>query len=83
MKISEYFLIKARMEQAQMILSDKKAAEMKAQHCQDIIDGKKCVYVAKRDSRRFPTPEEVEEARGLLASYNQQIKVLDIQFAEV
>jgi hypothetical protein len=83
MEMSEYKNLTDRLERADIILSDKYELSLRADICQKIIKGKKCVYVSSKDLRRCPTSEEVEQARLNLALHSEKIKALDAQFAEL
>ena len=83
MEMSEYKKLTDRLEKADIILSDKHELELRSDICKNIIAGKKSVYVRSKDSRRFPTPEEVKQAHLDLALYSEKMKVLDAQFAEL
>lgn len=83
MEMSEYKKLTDRLEKADIILSDKYELELRSDICKNIIAGKKSVYVQSKDSRRFPTSEEVKQARSNLALYSEKMRALDAQFAEL
>lgn len=83
MEMSEYKKLTDRLEKADVILSDKYELSLRADICNKIIKGEKCVYVSSKDSRRFPTSEEVKQARSNLALYSEKMRALDAQFAEL
>ena len=83
MKKAEYEMLTDRLEKADMILSERYELSLRVGICKRIIKGQKCIYVSLKDSRRFPTSEEINQARLDLASYSDKIKVLDCQFAEL
>ena len=83
MKMSEYEVLKTRIEKADRIMSDKYELEIWIKYFKRVINGEKCVYIKEKDSRRKPTPEEIEKARIDLKSYTQKIHAFDSQFAEL
>ncbi len=83
MKKSEYEALTDRLEKADLILSERYELSLRVGICKRIIKGQKCVYVRSKDSRRFPTSEEINQARLNLTLYSEKMKVLDTQFAEL
>jgi hypothetical protein len=83
MTLNEYYEIDTRMDAAKRILSDITVAEMKAEHCQNVINRQKVVYVRYRDSRRCPTNEEVLQAVIDLEVHKLQIEENNRLFASI
>ena len=83
MTLNEYFEIDTRMDAAKMILSNITVAEMKAEHCQNVINRQKVVYVRSRDSRRYPTNEEVQQAVIDLEVHKGEIEENNRLFASI
>lgn len=79
--MSEYQVLSNKIEKANEILSQKYEVDIWAEHFENVINGKRCVYDRSKDSRRYPTPEEIKKASSDLALQRHKIEVLDAQFA--
>lgn len=81
MKQKEYERLTRRMEKAQKNLSDQYILTLRIEHFKRMINGEKCVYVSRTDSRRFPTEEEKANAKIDLEQYSLKLHGLCVQFA--
>ena len=81
MKMSDFEVLKNNFEAASKILSDKYELELWTAHFKNVIKGDRCVYVRSKDSRRYPSPEEIKKAGLELELHAQKIQSLEVQFA--
>ncbi|MBV5348827.1 hypothetical protein JZU61_04240 [bacterium] len=83
MKMPEFEVLKNRLEQAAKVLSDKYELSLRMEQLQRIIRGEKCVYEGRKDSRRYPTVEEVEKAKLDLLTFTEKVEALEAEFASM